>query len=200
MAKLEHSLPEEQRAQQVSATMKENTEHLQAEIFQAQHRQQEYADGKHQPAPIFKVGDKVWFNAQNVTTQWPSRKLDHRHIGPYEIIKVILPYANRLQFPASVKHHPVQHVSLLDLVGNDPLPGQHNPPPPPVIVDDNEEWHVEEILDSRIYYRRLQYLVKWIVFDRPDWEPAEGVNKVEAVDRFHQHYSEKPGPLPEDED
>ena len=59
---------------------------------------------------------------------------------------------------------------------------------------------MEEILDSRIYYRRLQYLVKWIGFDRPDWKPAEGVNKLEAVDRFHQRYPEKPGPLPEDED
>ena len=46
MAELEHSLLEEQRVQQVSATMKEITEHLQAEIFRAQHRQQEYADGK----------------------------------------------------------------------------------------------------------------------------------------------------------
>ena len=50
------------------------------------------------------------------------------------------------------------------------------------IVDDNEEWDVEEILDSRIYRGRLQYLVKWIGFHRPDWEPVEGVNKLEAVD------------------
>ena len=113
---------------------------------------------------------------------------------------MISPYTYRLQFPASVKHHPVQHVSLLDPVGNDPLPRQHNPPPPLVIVDDNEEWHVQEILDSRIYRCRLQYLVKWIGFNRPDWEPAKGVNKLEAVDRFHQRYPEKPGPLPEDED
>ena len=115
---------------------------------------------------------------------------------------MILPYAYKLQFPASVKHHPVQHVSLLDPAGNDPLPGQHHPPPPPVIVDEegHEEWHVEEVLDSRIYRRRLQYLVKWVGYDRSDWEPAEGVNKFEAVDRFHQRYPEKPGPLLEDED
>ena len=37
MAELEHSLLEEQRAQQVPTTMKEITEHLQAEIFRAQH-------------------------------------------------------------------------------------------------------------------------------------------------------------------
>ena len=89
MEEVEHSLPEEQRAQQVSATMKEIIEHLQVEIFHAQHHQQEYADSKRQPAPAFKVGDKVWFNAQNVTTQRPSRKLDHRRLGPYEILKVV---------------------------------------------------------------------------------------------------------------
>ena len=46
-------------------------------------------------------------------------------------------------------------MSLLDPFDDDPLPEQQNPPLPPVIVDDNEEWHVEEILDSRIYRQRL---------------------------------------------
>ena len=102
MEELEHSLPEEQCAQQVSATIKEIMEHLQAEIFCAQHRQQEYADSKRRPAPTFKVGNKVWFNIQNVTTQRPIHKLDYRRLGPYEIIKVVSPYAYKLQFPAAV--------------------------------------------------------------------------------------------------
>ena len=180
--------------------MKEITKHLQAEIFRTQNHQQEYTDSKRQPAPAFKVGDKVQFNAQNVTMQCPSCKLDYRRLGPYEIIKVVSPYAYKLQFLATVQYHPVQHVSLLDPFDDNPLPGQHNPPPLLVIVDDAEEWHVEEILDSRIYRQRLQYLVKWIGFARPNWKPAKGVNKLEAVDRFHQHYPEKPGPLPEDKD
>ena len=142
----------------------------------------------------------MWFNTQNVTTQRPSHKLDHCRLGPYEILKVVSPYAYKLQFPAAVQYHPVQHVSLLDPFDDDPLPGQQNVPPPPVIVDDAEEWHVEEILDSKMYCQRLQYLVKWIGFDRPNWEPAEGVNKLEAVNRLYQRYPEKPGPLPEDED
>ena len=98
----EHSLPEEQHAQQVSATMKEITEHLQAEIFHGQHRPQEYADSKRRLAPAFKLGDKVWFNMQNVTMQRPSCKLDHRRLRPYEIIKVVSPYAYKLQFPAAI--------------------------------------------------------------------------------------------------
>ena len=103
--------------------MKEITEYLQVQIVRAQHCQQEYADSKHRPAPAFKVGDKVWFNAQNVTTQQPSRKLDHRQLGPYKIIKVVSPYTYKLQFPATVQYHSVQHVSLLDPFDDDPLPG-----------------------------------------------------------------------------
>ena len=87
--------------------------------------------------------------------QRPNRKLDHCRLGPYEILKVVSPYAYKLQFPAAVQYHLVQHVSLLDPFDNDPLPGQQNAPPPPVIVDDAEEWHVEEILDSRMYRQRL---------------------------------------------
>ena len=59
MEELEHSLPEEQCVQQVSAMMKEIKEHLQAEIFCAQHRQQEYFDSKRLLALAFKVGNKV---------------------------------------------------------------------------------------------------------------------------------------------
>ena len=69
-----------------------------------------------------------------------------------------------------MKYHPVQHVSLLDPAGNDPLLGQHNPPLPPVIVDEegHEEWYVKEVLDSRIHRRQLQYLVTLVGYDRPD--------------------------------
>ena len=74
-----------------------------------------------------------------------SHKLDYRRLGPYEIIKVVLPYTYKLQFPTTVQYYPVQHVSLLDPFDDDLLPGQHNPPPPPVIVDDAKEWHVVEI-------------------------------------------------------
>ena len=49
---------------------------------------------------------------------------------------------------------------LLDPFNDNPLPRQYNPPPLLVIADNNKEWHMEEILDSRMYYWKLQYLVK----------------------------------------
>ena len=157
-------------------------------------------DRRWAPALAFRIGNRVWFNAQNITTQRPSQKLDYRRIGPYGITKVVSPYTYEIDFPATVKNHRFQHVSLFDPADNDLLPDQHNPPPLPVIVDNVEEWHVEEILDLCIHYQHLQNLVNWVGYDRPDWEPAEGMNKLEAVDHFNERYPQKPGPLAEDDE
>src|SRR5437868_12296147 len=94
--------------------------------------------------------------------------------------------------------HPVQHVFLLSPAADDPLSGQRNPSPPPVIVNDEEEHIVDEVLDARTRRNKLQYLVKWTGYDNPTWEPAEDVNSLQAIDRFHELYLDKPGPLLED--
>ena len=46
----------------------------------------------------------------------------------------------------------------------DSIPGHHPKLPPPLeIINGEEEWIVEEILDSKMVNRKLQYLVKWEV-------------------------------------
>ena len=142
----------------------------------------------------------MWFNAQNVGTQWPSCKLDHKRLGSYKIIKVVLPHSFKIEFSLIVKYYQVQHISLLDPYDDDPLLDQHNRPPPLVVVDNEEEWHVQEIFDMRIRRRQLEYLVKWVGYNNTTWEPAMNVNKLQAVDRFHERYPDKPGPLPDDDD
>jgi len=117
-----------------------------------------------------------------------------------KITKEVSHYPYEIGFPSTVKHHRVQHESLLDPADSDPLSGQHNARPPPVIVDGVEEHYVEEVLDARISRRRLQYLVKFIGDDQPEWKAAEEVNKLEALDNFHGHCPDKQGPLPEDDD
>ena len=67
-----------------------------------------------------------------------------------------------------MKIHNVFHVSLLE-VCNKSKEGSV-PPPPPIEVDGEEEFEVEEILDSRIRYRKLQYLIKWLGYPDTDNE------------------------------
>jgi hypothetical protein len=58
--------------------------------------------------------------------------------------------------------HPVFNVIKLTPAPDDPITGRHTaPPPPPEIVDGEEEWVVEEILDSKMMNWKFRYLVKW---------------------------------------
>jgi hypothetical protein len=108
---------------------------------------------------------------------------------------VVSPYAYELELPVGLKIHPVHHVSLLDPIADDPLPGQEVTPPPPVEVEGDQEYQVEWVEDSRMYRNQLQYLVRWTGYDQMTWEPAKDVNGLHAVDVFHEKFPQKPGPL-----
>ena len=145
----------------------------------------------------------VWFLIKNTRSTRPSQKLDHKREGPFEILedsKLKTAYAYRLKFPPGIRVHPVWHISKLKPAATDPYPGQVIASPPHVRINGDEEWEVEEILESRIRYGKLQYLVKWTGYDRQDWQDANIVNGLQAIDIFHMRYPESPGPLPEDED
>ena len=37
----------------------------------------------------YKKGDKVWLEITNVTTKHPMKKLDNKHLGPFEILEKV---------------------------------------------------------------------------------------------------------------
>jgi len=91
--------------------------------------------------------------------------------------------------------HPVFNVVKLTPAPEDPFPGRKLPPsPPPVIVEGEEEWEVEEILDSRLMRRKLKFLVKWKGFGREhnSWEDADNVHAPELVQEFYKQHPGAP--------
>jgi hypothetical protein len=127
-------------------------------------------------------------------------KLNFKLIGPYSILEKIGSKAYKLDLPPSIKIHPVFHVSPLEHTTNrnTPIPGHLQPPPLPVIINNEEESEVEEITDSRYYWKTLQYRVRWKGFHDEDktWYPATKFdNSPEAIERFHKNYPRKPAPL-----
>jgi hypothetical protein len=170
----------------------------QVEIAQAQY--QTPADRRRLPAPNLKVGDLVWLNAKNIRTKRPSKKLDHKRLGPFAIERKISSHAFRLALPHGMRFlHPVFHVSLLEPHQANTIPNRIQPPPLPVEVDGHTEYEVAAILDSRIHRRRLEYLVQWRGYENTaessTWEPATNVNNSPALVRaFHQSHPDKPGP------
>jgi Chromo (CHRromatin Organisation MOdifier) domain len=86
--------------------------------------------------------------------------------------------------------HPVFNVVKLTQAPTDLIPGQcASPPPPPEIIDGEEEWVVEEILNSRIINQMLRYLVKWKGFgvEHNSWEPWDNVHADLVTDFYRQH-------------
>ena len=82
-------------------------------------------------------------------------KLDHKYIGPYKVLSIVDTHAYCLKFQMTIKYHLVVHISKLEPIAQDPLPGQVIFPPPLVVIEGNEKWEVEEAIDSHLYYHKL---------------------------------------------
>ena len=71
-----------------------------------------YYDRHRQHAPQFQIGEQVWLNTQNYSTDQPMKKPDHQWIGLFKILKVMSPAALKLQLTLREKGiHPVVSVS-----------------------------------------------------------------------------------------
>ena len=84
--------------------------------------------------------------------------------------------------------HPIFNIVKLTLAPEDPISGQHPLLPPLLeIVDGEEEWVVEEILDSKVINWKLCYLVKWEGFgiEHNSLEPQNNLHALERVAEFH---------------
>jgi hypothetical protein len=171
-------------------------EQLRGEIAYAQATQSEYANKKRLPDLRLNTGDKVWLRRKNIKTTRPSSKLDWKYLGPYTIIQKVGQKAYKLDLPPAVRIHPVFHSSLLEPVSEKtPIPGQINPEPPPIEIDGQDEWEVEEIIDSKLIRNKVHYRVKWKDYSDLDktWYSAENfTNAQERINEFRQKYPKKP--------
>jgi len=172
--------------------MKSTLEEAKAALTKSKDDMSRYYDQKRTRAPEYNPGDRVYLDASDIQTTGPSKKLSHRHLGPFTIERRAGNNAYRLRLPQSMKRlHPVFNVVKLTPALPDPIDGRRLPPPPlPEIVDGEEEWVVEEILDSKMMNRKLRYLVKWKDFgaEHNSWEPWDIVHAPELVADFHRRH------------
>ena len=99
----------------------------------------------------------------------------------YEEIQVLL------MLPTQWKMHNVFHGSLLLPYHETKEHGCNFPEPAPELIEGQPEWEVKDILDSRWYRRKLQYLIKWKGYSdaHNSWEPKEDVNAPMLLTAFH---------------
>jgi transposase InsO family protein len=171
-------------------------EQLKVNLAKAQLDQKEHADAHRKKHPTLQPGDLVWLNARNIVTSRPSKKLDYKRLGPFEVIRSINDVAYELRLPPSMHIHPIFHVSLLGKATINRFTDRQHPEPPPILVEGQEEFQVQGILDSRIIRSRLFYLIDWLGYPPSEraWIDSDEIHAADLIRIFHEKYPEKPCP------
>jgi hypothetical protein len=135
-----------------------------AALVKAKDKFKLYYDHRRIPAPEIKVGDWVWVDASDIKTTRPSPKFSDKQLGPFKVVKVVGNGAYKLELPPCYSQlHPVFPVVKLELAKPDLFPGRprHDEPPRLLQPDGDERWEVDEILEARVRYGSLWYMVRW---------------------------------------
>lgn len=175
----------------------EAQEQAQAALTLAAEHAKWYYD-QHKSDVPFKVGDQVMLKGKEVKVKGSDHKFAAKNYGPYSITHQFGPVTFKLKLPPASQAHPVFHASKLILYHKDAI-GDCNPNrPEPVLVNGYQEYKVERILDSKLYRRRVKYLVKWLGYDDSEntWEPPHHLKGFEDELRdFHRENPDAPEPI-----
>jgi len=139
----------------------------------------------------------VWLLPRNIKTTRVSKKLDYKKIGPFKILATIGTSAYKLALPLSMAIHNTFHISLLEPYQDNRFPSQIKELPPAIQIEGEDEYELDEIIDCRLHYNKLQDRAKWKGYSPEHdkvWYPAENFNNAEhTVQQFHRRYPRKPG-------
>ena len=157
-----------------------------------------YADTRRTPPPAYKVGDAVMLSTAHLKLKRPSRKLDHKFIGPFQIQQLITPTAVRLTLPHQWKTHPTFHVTEVEpfVQGNRPVDYERTLRECADIEAD-EEYDVDEVKGSIKRRNSVLYHVKWLGFPKKkNWtfEPYENFSEGARTKllQFHINHPSSP--------
>jgi hypothetical protein len=169
--------------------MKSTLDEARAALAKSKEDMARYYNQCRTPAPNFAVGEKVFLDASDISTTRPTKKFAHRYLGPFSIVRSVGLHAYRLKLPQSMPCiHPVFHIVKLMPAPPDPIKGRRTcKPPPPEIVGGEERYEVEEIIDSRMRGRKLQYLVrrKGYGLEENLWLLENDLKAPELITDFH---------------
>jgi hypothetical protein len=164
---------------------------LREELEFVRNRMRKFYDKGRLEGPRLERGDMVYLISRNLRTKRPSKKLDFKKVGPFKIEKKVSDNNYALSIPTTMRLRTnVFHISLLE-----PAPRDMKPDNDIEAEDEEEEWDVEEVLDSRITDKgQLEYLIKWLDFGPEDnsWEPTTNLHCPEKLQEFHQRNPDRP--------
>ncbi len=114
---------------------------------------------KHRKEVDYKIESKMFLNERNIVTARSFKKLNDKMLDSFTNLDCI-DSSYKLKLSESMRVHDVFHSDLLRSVVDDLLSGQKNELSGSIVANDEDEWKIDDILNSRRYRRRLQYRVK----------------------------------------
>ena len=164
---------------------------LQEQMTQAQTMYKEFSNRWRDHRLIIKKEDIIWLDARNLATECPSKKLSNKFKRPFHIIRTIRTHASKLKILEDWCYHDVFNNYLLRLAATDLLSEQVFPPLFPVILTEGEEeFEVKAIINSWMHWGCLEFLVRWMSYDRSTYQPFEDVkDATEALDDYFSWHS-----------
>jgi len=114
---------------------------------------------KHRKKINYKIESKMFLNERNIVTARSFKKLNDKMLDSFQITESVDSFY-KLKLSETMHIHDVFHSELLRSAVDDSLPGQKNEPSKSIVINDEDEWEIDDILNSRRYRRRLQYRVK----------------------------------------
>ncbi len=149
---------------------------------------------KHRKKINYKIESKMFLNERNIVTARSFKKLNDKMLDLFQITESVDSFY-KLKLSKTMHIHDVFHSELLRSAVDDSLSDQKNESSKLIVINDEDEWKIDDILNSWRYRRRLQYRVKWKSYDNDlNWYNAdddEFMNAQEMIDDFHIKYSRK---------
>lgn len=165
-------------------------------ILKAKDNMTRYYNYKQQPLPDYAISNQVYLDASHIHITWPSAKLAHCFLGPYQVsVKVGTNTYHLLLLKSMLHLHPIFYVSKLCPMVKDTIPGwQSRPLPPPEIRDDGEYYIVEEILDSWVWCSKLEFKVWWEGYGpkHDQWIPKKDLVTPDLLHKFYDEHLNAP--------
>ena len=150
---------------------------------------------KHKWDVIYEINDWVWLSFRNFKTTRSCKDLKDKQLELYQItIKVEIFYY--LHLSISMKQlHSMFSLKLLYSCFNNLLSEQHSESFRLLTIENDEHWEIDNILNFRCYWDRIQYKIKWMKLNQDnEWyyvDKEEFKSLKEVLVEFYKFYSDK---------
>ena len=143
---------------------------------------------------IFEIENYVWLNRRHIKTVRSFDKLNDKKLNSFKVIKR-RDIVYELELFDDMHIHLVFHSWLLKKNSKNSLKEQQNDSSKLVVADEMLEWKLDDIVQFRYRYHRLQYRCKWSNWNSHDriWyyvDDDEFLNAQDIVNVFHEANSE----------